>query len=118
WCLAHRRVVLAAAGLTFVLTAVLFVKIPKGFFPEEDIGQIQVNAEGPQDISFDAMSDRLRDAAERIRANPAVKSVVASIGGGPSPAINTGRMFVELKPLGERPKMPQVVESLRKDVAG
>jgi HAE1 family hydrophobic/amphiphilic exporter-1 len=64
------------------------------------------------------MSDRLRDAAERIRANPAVKSVVASIGGGPSPAINTGRMFVELKPLGERPKMPQVVESLRKDVAG
>jgi len=118
WCLAHRRVVLAAAGLTFVLTAVLFVKIPKGFFPEEDIGQIQVNAEGPQDISFEAMSDRLRDAAERIRANPAVKSVVASIGGGPSPAINTGRMFVELKPLGERPKMPQVVESLRKDVSG
>ena len=118
WCLAHRRVVLAAAGLTFVLTAVLFVKIPKGFFPEEDIGQIQVNAEGPQDISFDAMSERLRDAAERIRANPAVKSVVASIGGGPSPAINTGRMFVELKPLGERPKMPQVVESLRKDVSG
>ncbi|PLQ01898.1 efflux RND transporter permease subunit [Cupriavidus pauculus] len=118
WCLAHRRVVLAAAGLTFVLTAVLFVKIPKGFFPEEDIGQIQVNAEGPQDISFDAMSERLRDAAERIRANPAVKSVVASIGGGPSPAINTGRMFVELKPLGQRPKMPQVVESLRKDVSG
>ncbi|SDD12955.1 hydrophobic/amphiphilic exporter-1, HAE1 family [Cupriavidus sp. YR651] len=118
WCLVHRRVVLAVAGLTFVLTAVLFAKIPKGFFPEEDIGQIQVNAEGPQDISFDAMADRLRDAAERIRANPAVKSVVASIGGGPSPAINTGRMFVELKPLGERPKMPRVVESLRKDVAG
>ncbi|WP_454765446.1 efflux RND transporter permease subunit [Cupriavidus campinensis] len=117
WCLAHRRVVLAVAGLTFVLTAVLFVKIPKGFFPEEDIGQIQVNAEGPQDISFDAMAERLRDAAERIRANPAVKSVVASIGGGPSPAINTGRMFVELKPLGERPRMAQVVESLRKDVS-
>jgi HAE1 family hydrophobic/amphiphilic exporter-1 len=118
WCLAHRRIVLGVAGMTFVLTAVLFVKIPKGFFPEEDIGQIQVNAEGPQDISFDAMSERLRDAAERIRANPSVKSVVASIGGGPSPAINTGRMFVELKPLGERPKMPQVVESLRKDVSG
>ncbi|TPQ37219.1 efflux RND transporter permease subunit [Cupriavidus pinatubonensis] len=117
WCLAHRRVVLVAAGLTFVLTAVLFVKIPKGFFPEEDIGQIQVNAEGPQDISFDAMTERLRDAAERIRANAAVKSVVVSIGGGPSPAINTGRMFVELKPLGERPKMHQVVESLRKDVS-
>ncbi|QET03195.1 efflux RND transporter permease subunit [Cupriavidus pauculus] len=117
WCLAHRRFVLALAGLTFVLTAVMFAKIPKGFFPEEDIGQIQVNAEGPQDISFEAMSERLRDAAERIRANPSVKSVVASIGGGNSPAINTGRMFVELKPLGERPKMPQVVESLRKDVS-
>ncbi|EYS95413.1 acriflavine resistance protein B [Cupriavidus sp. SK-4] len=118
WCLTHRRSVLAVAGLTFVLTAVLFVTIPKGFFPEEDIGQIQVNAEGPQDISFDAMAARLRDAAERMRANPAVKSVVVSIGGGPSPAINTGRMFIELKPLGERAKMPAVVESLRKDVSG
>ncbi|WP_042883619.1 efflux RND transporter permease subunit [Cupriavidus necator] len=118
WCLAHRRTVLAVAGLTFALTAVLFVIIPKGFFPEEDIGQIQVNAEGPQDISFDAMAARLRDAAERMRANPAVRSVVVSIGGGPSPAINTGRMFIELKPLGERAKMPAVVESLRKDVSG
>ncbi|NSX17972.1 efflux RND transporter permease subunit [Cupriavidus taiwanensis] len=118
WCLAHRRTVLAAAGLTFVLTAVLFVAIPKGFFPEEDIGQIRVNAEGPQDISFDAMSERLRDAAERMRANPAVKSIVVAIGGGPSPAINTGRMFVELKPRGERGAMPRVIESLRRDVAG
>ncbi|MCO4862800.1 efflux RND transporter permease subunit [Cupriavidus sp. WGlv3] len=118
WCLAHRRAVLVAAGLTFVLTAVLFVAIPKGFFPEEDIGQIRVNAEGPQDISFDAMSERLRDAAERMRANPAVKSIVVAIGGGPSPAINTGRMFVELKPRGERDAMPKVIESLRRDVAG
>ncbi|WP_029046455.1 efflux RND transporter permease subunit [Cupriavidus sp. amp6] len=118
WCLAHRRTVLVAAGLTFVLTAVLFVTIPKGFFPEEDIGQIRVNAEGPQDISFDAMSERLRDAAERMRANPAVKSIVVAIGGGPSPAINTGRMFVELKPRGERDAMPRVIESLRRDVAG
>ncbi|MDQ0143598.1 efflux RND transporter permease subunit [Cupriavidus necator] len=118
WCLAHRRTVLVAAGLTFVLTAVLFVAIPKGFFPEEDIGQIRVNAEGPQDISFDAMSERLRDAAERMRANPAVKSIVVAIGGGPSPAINTGRMFVELKPRGEREAMPRVIESLRRDVAG
>ncbi|SCU75022.1 multidrug efflux system, subunit C [Cupriavidus necator] len=118
WCLAHRRTVLAVAGLTFVLTAVLFVTIPKGFFPEEDIGQIRVNAEGPQDISFDAMAERLRDAAERMRANPAVRSIVVAIGGGPSPAINTGRMFVELKPRGEREAMPRVIESLRRDVAG
>ncbi|SOZ36708.1 efflux RND transporter permease subunit [Cupriavidus neocaledonicus] len=118
WCLAHRRTVLVAAGLTFVLTAVLFVAIPKGFFPEEDIGQIRVNAEGPQDISFDAMSERLRDAAERMRANPAVKSIVVAIGGGPSPAITTGRMFVELKPRGERDAMPKVIESLRRDVSG
>ncbi|AGW92458.1 efflux RND transporter permease subunit [Cupriavidus sp. DF5525] len=118
WCLAHRRTVLAVAGLTFVLTAVLFITIPKGFFPEEDIGQIRVNAEGPQDISFDAMAERLRDAAERMRANPAVKSIVVAIGGGPSPAINTGRMFVELKPRGDRDAMPKVIESLRRDVAG
>ncbi|CAG9182350.1 efflux RND transporter permease subunit [Cupriavidus respiraculi] len=118
WCLAHRKFVLGVAGLTFVLTGVLFAVIPKGFFPEEDIGQIQVNAEGPQDISFDAMAARMREASDRMRANPAVKSIVVSIGGGPSPAINTGRMFIELKPQGERPKMAQVVESLRKDVSG
>lgn len=118
WCLVHRKVVLGVAGLTFVLTAVLFAVIPKGFFPEEDIGQIRVNAEGPQDISFEAMSERLREASERMRANPAVKSIVLSIGGGPSPAINTGRLFVELKPQGERGKLKEVVESLRKDVSG
>ena len=118
WCLAHRKSVLAVAGLTFVLTAVLFATIPKGFFPEEDIGQIQVNAEGPQDISFDAMAERLRDAAERMRKNPAVRSVVVTIGGGNSPAINTGRMFVELQPHGQRPRMSKVVESLRHDVSG
>lgn len=118
WCIAHRRTVLAVAGLTFVLTAVLFVAIPKGFFPEEDIGQIRVNAEGPQDISFDAMAERMRDAAERMRANPAVKSVVVAIGGGPSPAINTGRMFVELKERGTRPAMQKVIEALRRDVSG
>ncbi|WP_454723905.1 MULTISPECIES: efflux RND transporter permease subunit [Cupriavidus] len=118
WCLAHRKSVLAVAGLTFVLTAVMFVTIPKGFFPEEDIGQIQVNAEGPQDISFDAMADRLRDAAERMRKNPAVRSVVVTIGGGNSPAINTGRMFVELRPHQQRPRMSKVVESLRHDVSG
>ncbi len=118
WCLAHRRTVLVAAGMTFVITALLFVAIPKGFFPEEDIGQIRVNAEGPQDISFDAMAERMRDAAGRMRANPAVRSVVVAIGGGPSPAINTGRMFVELKDRGERAPMPKVIESLRRDVAG
>jgi HAE1 family hydrophobic/amphiphilic exporter-1 len=118
WCLAHRRIVLGFAGLTFVISAVLFAVIPKGFFPEEDIGQIQVNAEGPQDISFDAMAERMRDAADRMLRNPAVKTIVISIGGGASPAINTGRMFIELKPHGERARMPAVLESLRKDVSG
>jgi HAE1 family hydrophobic/amphiphilic exporter-1 len=117
--LRHRKVVLLVALLTFVATAWLFAAIPKGFFPEEDIGQIQVSTEAAEDTSFAEMV-RLQDrVAAILREDPNVLTV-SSFNGG-SGAQNTGRMFINLKPRAERQPMKQVIEGLRRklrDVAG
>ncbi|AXA93738.1 efflux RND transporter permease subunit [Massilia sp. YMA4] len=107
--LRHRYVVLAVAVGTFALTIVMYSAIPKGFFPEEDIGQIRINTEASEDISSTAMLALQDRVAALIRADKNVKDVVSFTGGG-----NTGRMFVVLKDRAERDKMPQVLESLRK----
>ncbi|KQQ47642.1 acriflavine resistance protein B [Duganella sp. Leaf126] len=107
--LRHRFPVLMLAFGTFALTVVLYLAIPKGFFPEEDLGQIRVNTEASEDISTSAMlalQDRVVDV---IRADPNVQDVTSFTGGG-----NTGRMFLVLKPRSRRDSMPQVLDSLRK----
>ena len=120
WALARRRLVLVGALSTFVLTAVLFVQIPKGFFPEEDLGLIQVTTEASDDISFPAMQQLQARVAAVFEQDAAVRAVGSFIGaGGPSSAtLNTGRLFVTLKGRGERPAMAQVVEGLRKKLRG
>jgi HAE1 family hydrophobic/amphiphilic exporter-1 len=107
-------VVLVVALATFVLTGVLFVTIPKGFFPEEDIGQIQVTTEAAEDISFAAMEALHGRVADALRSDPAVAALGTGVGGGGSSTQNTGRIFVTLKPRSERPPMNQVVENLRR----
>ena len=109
--LKYCRAVLLVAIATFVLTAVLFITTPKGFFPEEDIGQIQVTTEASEDISFSAMWALQEKVAAIIKADPAVQDITHFVGGG-----NTGRMFLVLKPRGQRPEMAKVLESLRKAV--
>jgi HAE1 family hydrophobic/amphiphilic exporter-1 len=109
--LAHRFVVLMVALGTFVLTAVLYTTIPKGFFPEEDIGQIRVSTEASEDISSAALVTLQTKVAAAIQADPAVQDLTSFSGGG-----NTGRMFIVLKPRGQRDKMPQVMDRLRKSV--
>ncbi|HMC15844.1 MAG TPA: efflux RND transporter permease subunit [Albitalea sp.] len=117
--LRHRGIVLFVALLTFVATAWLFVTIPKGFFPEEDIGQITVSTEASEDTSFPEML-RLQDrVAAMFRDDPAVLAV-SSFNGGTG-AQNTGRMFITLKPRAVRAPMKKVIEGLRRklrDVAG
>lgn len=112
--LGHRKLVLVVALLTFVATAWLFIIIPKGFFPEEDIGQIQVTTEAAEDTSFPEMVRLQERAAAIVRANPNVTTVSSFNGGGG--AQNSGRMFLNLKPLNERQPMKQVIESLRRDL--
>ena len=113
--LRHRRIVLVVALLTFVATAWLFVTIPKGFFPEEDIGQMSISTEAAEDISFPAMVVLQNRVAEVLRNDPAVATVNSFNGaGGVSGSQNVGRMFINLKPRDERPPMKRVVENLRK----
>ncbi len=110
--LRFRKVVLGVAALTFIATAWLFVIIPKGFFPQEDIGQIRVNTEAAEDTSFPEMVRLQERVGAIIRADPSIATVNSFNGG--SGAQNTGRMFINLKPRAERPPMKEVVDELRR----
>ncbi|NHZ62287.1 efflux RND transporter permease subunit [Massilia genomosp. 1] len=107
--LAHRFIVLALALGTFVLTIILYTTIPKGFFPEEDLGQLRMTIEAAEDTSTDAMLILQEKVVAVIRADPNVQDVTSFTGGG-----NTGRGFIALKPRDVREKMPLVVERLRR----
>jgi HAE1 family hydrophobic/amphiphilic exporter-1 len=117
WALAHRTFVLMVALGSFVVSAVLFVIIPKGFFPEEDTGQIQVTTEASEDISFVAMTQQQQRVAAIFAADPNVASVGAFVGvGGPNATQNSGRLFINLKPRAQREPMKLVVEQLRRQL--
>jgi HAE1 family hydrophobic/amphiphilic exporter-1 len=111
WCLRRHIVVLAAALATFALTVFMFISMPKGFFPNEDIGQISVTLEGPQDASYPAMAALLKTAADIVGDDPNVESVTSRLSDG------TGaRMFIGLKPRSQRQPMDAVLEQLRRKV--
>ncbi len=110
--LRHRGLVLGVALATIVATVWLFMVIPKGFFPAEDIGQIRVSTEASEDTSFPEMIRLQEQAVAIFRADPNVATVNSFNGG--SGAQNTGRMFINLKPRAQRQPMKQVVEGLRR----
>jgi HAE1 family hydrophobic/amphiphilic exporter-1 len=104
------RIVLAITLGTFVLTAIMFQSIPKGFFPIEDIGQLTGSTVGPDDASFDAMVARQTVIAEIIKRDPDVASVMSTVGGGNAAnTINSGRIFVTLRAKPERKDSAQQV---------
>ncbi|MCE3606781.1 efflux RND transporter permease subunit [Massilia sp. P8910] len=109
FALGHRFIVLLIALGTFVLTIILYTTIPKGFFPEEDLGQLRMSIEAAEDTSTDAMLVLQEKVVAIIRADPSVQDVTSFTSGG-----NTGRGFIALKPRDQRVKMPQVVDSLRR----
>ncbi|HEX6959673.1 MAG TPA: multidrug efflux RND transporter permease subunit [Ferrovibrio sp.] len=117
----HRFAVLLATIGTILLTGYLYVVVPKGFFPNEDTGQILVVTEAPQDISFEGMAQLQQEAAAIALADPAVDAVNSSIGtSGLSSSMNQGRMFIGLKPLDERhgEKSDAIIQRLRRKMAG
>ena len=117
-CLKARFIVLLVFFGTVAATAWLFVTSPKGFFPQEDIGQISVSTEARQDVSFEAMVALQKRVEEIFRTSPYVADVASSVGaGGSTASLNDGRMFVELKPQSERPKLQIVLAALRKQLA-
>ena len=111
--LRHRKTVLWGAIASFVITVFLFINSPKGFFPEEDIGQILATTEASEDISFASMLKLQDRAAELVQNDPNVESSISVVGGGASSGRNTGRIFIILKPKSDRAKMAKIMEGLR-----
>ena len=98
---------------TLALSVYLFVIIPKGFFPQQDNGLITATSEAAQDISFSDMKRHQEELGQIVQADPAVATIAMFIGGGGS-ALNTGRMYVTLKPRNERDvTAQQVIARLR-----
>jgi HAE1 family hydrophobic/amphiphilic exporter-1 len=119
WVLGHGLTVLAALVGSIVATVVLFREIPKGFFPTEDIGQIFVQTEAAQDISFSAMAEQQKKVMEIMQADPNIATVTSAMGvSGLSNAVNSGRMFINLVPRDQRAPVTEVIAGLRKKVGG
>jgi HAE1 family hydrophobic/amphiphilic exporter-1 len=118
WTLAHRRSTMIVFLAICVVTGVLFARAPKGFLPSEDSGQLFCFIEGPQDVSFEAMSKLQHQVADIIRKDPNVDAVMAFIGaGGSSASLNVGRMTITLKPFNQRKPADEVVRTLRPKIA-
>ncbi len=99
----HQVATLLVAVGTLALTVLLYVFVPKGFFPEQDTGVIQAITEAPQSISFAAMAGRQQAVADAVLADPAVASLSSFIGvDGANVTLNSGRMLINLKPKDER----------------
>ncbi|GAB2845057.1 efflux RND transporter permease subunit [Pseudoduganella ginsengisoli] len=118
WSLRHRVAVLGGALASVALTVVLYQDMPKGFFPDEDLGRIRVTTEAAEDVSPAALLALQSQVAERFRNHPAVQGVLSFTGpGGPGGGntASSGRMILTLKPRGERGPMQEVVAALRRE---
>ncbi len=100
WVLAHQPVTLTVTILVACLSVYLYIKVPKGFFPQQDTGRIMGGVMAAQDISFQSMSDKMQRYVSIVMKDPAVDTVVGFAGG--NTALNQGRFFMMLKPLEQR----------------
>jgi len=119
WVLARQTLTLWVAVGTLALTVLLYVFIPKGFFPLQDTGVIQGVTEARQDISFAAMAVKQQEIAQEILSDPDVESLASFIGvDGTSSTVNSGRMVINLRPLEERKsRAPAIAERLKAKMA-
>ena len=117
WVLRHPRGMLALTLATMAFSVYLYTIVPKGFFPQQDTGRMFGNIQAAQDISFQAMRQKLTEIVDIVKSDPAVDTVTGFSGGG-SGNSNTGRMFIGLKPLHERQlSVDQVIARLRPKLA-
>ncbi len=109
WVLENPGLILVVLILIVVLNGVLIAKIPKGFFPQQDTGALVGGIQGPQDASFPAMDNSIRQLVRVVKSDPAVANVIGYVGSG-----NGGFMYVALKPLDERKiGAPDIINRLR-----
>ena len=100
WVLDHEYLMLVVTFAVIVATIWLYFVVPKGFFPQQDTGQMMGTTEAAQDISFEAMKEKQDVVVKTVMADPAVQAVGSFFGGGTGSAVNTARMFISLKPKG------------------
>src|SRR5438046_3863280 len=119
WVVDRQRATLWVFVGTLALSVILYIVVPKGFFPLQDTGVIQGISEAPQSVSFAAMAERQRALAEAILQDPAVESVSSFIGvDGVNTTLNNGRVFINLKPRSERgADVAQVMQRLQPRIA-
>ncbi len=120
WVLNHQPATLTLAIVTLVVTVLLYVVIPKGFFPVQDTGVLLGVSEAPQSVSFPAMAERQKALAAAILDDPAVASLSSFIGvDGINTTLNSGRLQINLKPFNERRETAdEVIHRLQQTVAG
>jgi multidrug efflux pump len=118
WVLDRQTATLWVAVGTLVLTVILYIVVPKGFFPVQDTGVIQGISEAPQSISFAAMAERQQRLAKAILEDTAVESLSSFIGvDGTNPTLNSGRLLINLKPHSQRPGAEAVMRRLQERIA-
>jgi len=116
WVLRHKFMMIIVTLATVCVTIYLYIIVPKGFFPQQDTGRLTGSIVGDQNISFQAMSQLVKSFSTGVGQDPAVDTVLAFAGG--SSAVNSGRMFVTLKPQGVRKlTADQVIARLRGKLA-
>jgi HAE1 family hydrophobic/amphiphilic exporter-1 len=115
--LRHRGLTMLVSLAVLVATVYLFIVIPKGFFPDEDVNRVIANTEAAQDISFEAMREHQLAAMAIVKADPNIEGFISSIGGGAGPGsstMNNGRFFMRLKERSERElSANQIIQELR-----
>jgi multidrug efflux pump len=118
--LQHQTAAMAVMIGTVVLTAGLYLAVPKGFFPIQDSGVIQAVTEAPQDISFSAMAEKQQILAELILQDPEVEGLSSFIGvDGSNITLNSGRLLINLKPHHERDAgASEIIERLQESIGG
>jgi len=114
----HRQATIGLACLMVVLTALLAWRLPQGFIPTDDTGQVRAATEAAQDISFDEMIRHQETAAAIVAQNPEVAAFMSSVASGGSSSVNSGSMFMRLKDRHERKPVTAIIQDLRRQLAG
>jgi multidrug efflux pump len=121
WALRHSALVLLIFIVTICVNVALYIVVPKGFFPQQDTGRLIGSLQADQSVSFQLMSGKLRQMMNIVREDPSVENVVGytgvGSGGGGNAQINTGNVFVSLKPISQRVGVDQVIARLRPKLA-
>jgi multidrug efflux pump len=119
WALRHSRLMLAITLATVAINVYLYIRVPKGFFPQQDTGRVMGAIQAAQDISFQSMRKKLKEVVDILRADQDVEYVIGFTGGGGGSTTNTARIFMTLKPFDQRTtSMDKLIARLRGRLSG